>query len=112
MPLHNAGAPRERKYVRDNYPAVAAYLDHRSPLTSVQNLRTFRPPVAPEQQQLTGRAAIQPPVQEKNYRGYERLYANLSPETIYATPSVASSKQECGCYRHQSEKSYCTSENW
>ena len=134
MPLHSSGntgsaghhIPRnhERKYVRDNYPAVAAYLDHqRQPLSRVENVRAFRP----ASMNAPPLPAMVPREREKSYRGYERLYANIGPDSIYATPaastssmvsSVSSSVQqnvnspssgsstaagshpECGCYRH------------
>ncbi|OQV12756.1 hypothetical protein BV898_12985 [Hypsibius exemplaris] len=128
-PARSSGG--ERKYVRDNYPAVAAYLDHRNPLSSVGNLRTFRPASMPAPPLVPPSVASVVP-EEKNYRRYERLYANLSPEAaVYATPSVSMTgstissvssfsarhacsgqqQPECGCYRHQSSTSSAASEH-
>ncbi|XP_055345601.1 uncharacterized protein LOC129593360 [Paramacrobiotus metropolitanus] len=73
IPMH-AQRGSERKHVRDNYPAVSAYLEQRNPLANIHNLHhgNFRPP--PE----------------------------VPREAIYDVPFRRGSNNpdECACYRH------------
>lgn len=102
MPHH---IPRERKYVRDNYPAVAAYLDHRNPLSSIQNLRTFRQAV-PVQMPT-------PPHYYDTAKKTQNMVKVGDYGMIYDTPTRTTPggqpQQACACFRHQ--QSECINED-